>query len=269
MSEVHNLFRAGKLTEAIAEVTQMVKSQPSDVVARGLLSELLCFTGDLDRADKQLDAASQISPSAAVGVGLLRHLIRSEICRREVHSDGRVPEFIEPPTESQQLRLRAVMAAREKKFSEAAELIQQASALEPDVAFEVNGLSVSGFRDLDDFLGPNFEVYTATGKYYWIGVEQLRTLEFSEPECLTDQLWRAAEIQTTADLPGRVHVPVLYRDSHLAEDPRVRIGKATDWQSSEGESVVFGYGQREFLAGDDVIPIMQISTLRRIDQPIV
>ncbi len=265
MSTDHELFRAGKLSEAIAAMTDVVKKRPTDLVARGLLCEYLCFAGELERADKQLDAAGQLDPKAAIGVNLLRHLIRSEMSRREVYTAGRVPEFTETPTENQQRRLHAALCLRNGEFEEAARLIAEACDNEPEYSFEINGNVVQGFRDLDDLLGPNLEVYTATGKYYWIGIDQVQSLEFTPPDCLTDHLWRTALIETAGDVSGRVHIPVLYYGSHAAADPGARTGRATDWISSGNGAIVQGLGQREFLAGEEPMLIMDIERLTQVN----
>ncbi len=265
MSTAQELFRAGKLNEAIAAVTDAVRKQPTDLVSRGLLCEFLCYAGELERADKQLDAAGQIDPKAAIGVNLLRHLIRSEMCRREVYTAGRVPEFTVNPTENQQRRLHAMLCVRNGEYAEAARLIAEACDNEPDCRFEMNGNVVAGFRDLDDLLGPNLEVYTATGKYYWIAIDQVQLLEFSPPDCLTDLLWRAATIETEGDISGRIHIPVLYYGSDKAEDPGARTGRATDWKSSAEGAIVQGIGQREFLAGEEPVLIMDITSLRQVN----
>ncbi len=264
MPTAHELFRAGKLSEAIAAVTEIVKKQPTDLVSRSTLCEYLCFAGELERADKQLDAAGQLDPKAAIGVNLLRHLIRSEMCRREVYTAGRVPEFTETPTENQQRRLHATLCLRSGEYTEAARLIAEACDNEQECSFEIDGTVVNGFRDLDDLLGPNLEVYTATGKYYWIGIDQVQSLEFSPPDCLTDQLWRAATIETSGDISGRIHIPVLYFGSHTADDPGARTGRATDWKSSGDGKIVQGLGQREFLAGEEPMLIMNITRLRKV-----
>ena len=54
------LYRAGKLTPAIEAANAAVRNDPADLSARVLLAELLIFAGNLDRADRILDAAAQI-----------------------------------------------------------------------------------------------------------------------------------------------------------------------------------------------------------------
>ena len=262
MNSPVDLFQMGKLSDAVTAATEAVRNNPSDIVARSLLSELLCFSGDLERADKQLDAATQIDPQAVVGISLLRHLIRSELSRREVVNEGRVPDFLTQPTPALQNRLKAMISAREGDVAAATQLVDEASESEPDVSGECNGTAFDGFQDMDDVLGPTIEVFTATGKYYWLSAEQIVSLEFSPIEHLSDMLWRAAEIETVGDVSGRVHIPALYYGSHESEDERIRIGRATDWLQQSEESPIRGVGQREWLVGDDAVAITEVKFLK-------
>ncbi len=256
-----DLFQAGNLTEAVAAATNAVRNKPTDVKARSLLCELLCYSGEFERADKQLDAALQTDPQTMTGVSLLKHLIRSELCRREVYRMGRVPEFLTLPTEPQKKRLEALICLRANQPGEAARLVTEAAELDPELHGEIDGAPFSEFLDLDDLLGPTLEVYTATGKYYWIGFDQIVSLEFSPVEHLSDMLWRAAAIETVGDINGRIHVPALYEGSEKSADERIRIGRATEWNKTDPAGPTQGAGQREFLVNDDVVPIMQISSL--------
>lgn len=262
MTSPFELFQSGQLTDAVSAATEIVRNKPSDLPARSQLSELLCFSGDLERADKQLDAAAQIDPDSMVGVSLLRHLIRSELSRREVFEQGRVPEFLTQPSTAQQNRLKALVSLREGDAAAASEFISAARELENSISGVVDGQEFDEICDLDDILGPTLEVYTATGKYYWLSFEQVNSVEFSGVEHLSDMLWRAAEIETIGDVSGRIHVPALYSGSHLSEDQKVRIGRATDWTQASETAPTRGSGMREWLIGEDVTTLVQIKHLQ-------
>ncbi len=255
------LFQAGKLTEAVTAANEAVRNNPSSIVPRSQLSELLCFAGNLERADKQLDAAIQIDPESMHGTSLLRHLIRSELSRREVYEEGRIPEFLTQPTDAQQKRLKALITLREGDFAAAAQLVAEASELEPEITGSMNGTAFEGMRDLDDVLGPTIEVYTATGQYYWLSIDQIKSIEMSGIEHLSDMLWRAAEIETVGNVAGRIHIPALYHGSHTSEDERIRIGRATDWLQQSEASPVQGAGQREWLIGEDAVTITEVKSI--------
>ena len=67
-------FRAGDIPAAVAAATAGVKAAPTDPGARWLLAEMLLFDGNLERADKVLEAAALREPSwplrAAAELGL-------------------------------------------------------------------------------------------------------------------------------------------------------------------------------------------------------
>ena len=53
------LFRAGRLNEAVQALGAELRNDPTDVKRRTFLFELLCFSGEYDRAGKQLDVLAQ------------------------------------------------------------------------------------------------------------------------------------------------------------------------------------------------------------------
>ena len=55
MENSNQLFQAGKLNEAVQALNAEVRNHPEDSKRRIFLFELLCFSGEYDRAEKQLD----------------------------------------------------------------------------------------------------------------------------------------------------------------------------------------------------------------------
>ena len=62
------LYQAGKLDEAVQALIAELRDNPGDTKRRTFLFELLCFAGNFDRAEKQLDILSQGSPAWVEGV---------------------------------------------------------------------------------------------------------------------------------------------------------------------------------------------------------
>ncbi|MEJ7712173.1 MAG: hypothetical protein WKF84_20505 [Pyrinomonadaceae bacterium] len=78
MSQAREMFKAGQLSAAIEELTREVKASPSDTQLRTFLFELLCFAGDWDRADKQLDVIGHQSMQSEIGVQTYRNITKAE-----------------------------------------------------------------------------------------------------------------------------------------------------------------------------------------------
>lgn len=264
--KTQDYYQAGQLREAVQAATDDVKSHPADVGKRTLLAELLCFTGELDRADKQLDAAGKQQPEAMLVISMFRHLVRAEMVRRDFFESGRVPEFIEKPRPELQLRLEASIRIREGDAAGAAELLQEAETQRAPVAGVANGEPFDDFRDLDDLCSSFFEVLTSNGKYYWIPIDRVESIELRPPTRPRELLWRPAHMVVRGGPDGEVFLPALYAGSHAEEeDDATRLGRFTDWRGGDG-APVRGVGQRMFLCGDREQNILDFEKLT-IDNP--
>jgi len=258
-------FQAGQLKEAVARATEEVKANPGDLGRRAFLGELLCFTGDLERADKQLDALGQLAPQKAVGISLLRHLIRAEQHRRDFYTQGRLPEFLHQPTEELRLRLKASIHLREGDLEKAAELLDEAESKRVSIRGSCNGEVIDDLRDLDDLTASFLEVLTTNGKYYWIPLERVIQIEFQPPEETHDLLWRRAHLEVQDGPTGEVYLPVLYFGSHSSGDELIRLGRATSWKEGEGTPAQ-GLGQRTYLVGDRDLGILELQSFERVEK---
>ncbi len=256
----YELYQQAKLDEAIELATRGVKSKPSDVNGRLLLCDLLCLAYEFERADKQLDVISKQDPELTVGVSLYRHLIRAETARKQFYEQGRIPEFMEDVSAVLQLHLRASIALREGSLAEARELLGQAEQAQTPLAGTCDGESFTDLRDLDDLTSTFLEILTSTGKYYWVGLEKIESLEFQKPRQLRDLIWRPTNMVIRNGPDAVVYVPVLYAGSHLSDNPEVRIGRGTEWIENEN-GPTRGIGQRMFLINEEDKSIMSINRL--------
>src|SRR2546422_7435482 len=95
----NQLLDAGRLTEAIAKLSDDIKVNPGDLRSRVFLFELLCFSGDLVRAEKQLDAIAGHEASSEVAVARYHNLLGAEAVRRDVFSGKSLPHIPDPRPE--------------------------------------------------------------------------------------------------------------------------------------------------------------------------
>lgn len=254
------LFQAGRLGDAIAAATDEVKRNPADASRRGLLAELQCFAGELEKADRQLDALSQLDPQSALGIAVFRQLIRAEQARVQFFTEGRVPEFLAKPSDRLQLHLEASIRIREGQGKEAAALLARAEELRPRSRLLSEGQTFDDIRDLDDLTASFFEVCTSNGKYYWIPMETVELIEFRPPARPRDLLWRRAHMVVAGGPDGEVYLPALYPGTHDDADDQLRLGRSTDWRASD-EGPVRGVGQKMFLLGEETRSILAINDL--------
>ena len=254
------LLRAGKLADAVAAGQAALRKAPTDLNARVLLGELLAFTGNLERADVVLDAASAIDPTTALVVAEFRQLIRADMARRQLFRDGRVPEFLADPTEAQRLQLAALVALRAGDLTEAARQAEAAEAARPRAPGHHGEDVFDDLRDANDLIGGSFEVLTTTGKYFWIPIERVQTLEFHAPKRPRDLLWRRASMSVANGPDGEVYIPAVYAAEDAITDA-LRLGRETDWREADG-GPVRGVGQRLFMMGDDAVAMMDLHNIR-------
>jgi type VI secretion system protein ImpE len=254
------LFTAGDLTGAVVTLTDEVKRNPTDQQSRGLLAECLCLAGDLERADKQLDVLTNQDMEAAPALAMFRQVIRAELARREFYAEGRVPEFLDEPTPLLRKHLEASILLRDGELVEAGRLLAEAEEERQAPTGVCNGTAFDDFRDLDDQCACLLEVLTTTGKYYWVPIERVESIEFHAPQRPRDLLWRRAHLIVQGGPDGEVFLPAIYADPKGEGTDQSRLGRSTDWVQSEG-SPVLGVGQRTFLVGEAATPIMELETL--------
>ncbi|HXH04689.1 MAG TPA: type VI secretion system accessory protein TagJ [Candidatus Competibacteraceae bacterium] len=253
------LYAAGRLHEAIALLGEELRQHPGDSERRGLLAELLCFAGEWERADKQLEVISHQEPQLAVGLAQFRQVLRAAQARAQFYSEGRLPEFLEPPDALLQLYLRASIALREGHVDEAEALLTQAESQRRPLCGACNGRLFDELRDLDDLTACMLEVLSSNGKYYWIPYARVERIEFHPPRRPRDLLWRPAHITVHDGPDGEVFLPAIYAPPADADEATL-LGRVSDWYGAP-DGPVRGRGQRTLLVGEEAVPLLEIETL--------
>jgi type VI secretion system protein ImpE len=227
--KAQELWKQGKLEEAIESLGVELRSDPTDVQRRTFLFELLCFSGQFDRAEKQLDVIAQASQEAGMGALLYRSAIHADRNRQAMFASGDFPTTVAPPP----------------------------------VSGTLNGSPFQTFVDADPRIGARLEVFAA-GQYTWIPFAHIASVKIQAPKQLRDLLWATAIVQTGPGFEGlelgEVLVPVLAAASSQHADPDVRLGRVTEWQdlNGQGEAPI---GQKLFLVDDEEFPILEIRDL--------
>jgi type VI secretion system protein ImpE len=230
------LFRAGKLEEAIEVLGSELREDPSDARRRTFLFELLCFAGNFDRAEKQLDVLARGGPHAEAGTLLYRGALHAERSRQERFADG-------PET--------------------------GAAAKPETISGTINGRPFQTLSDADPRIGTRLEVF-AGGQYLWLPLEHVAGIRMEPPRRVRDLLWAPARVRAGPGLRGielgEVLLPVLTPHAWANDDPRVRLGQMTEWHElADGRQAPVG--QKLLLVDDEEFPILELRELDVVSVP--
>lgn len=224
-----DLFQAGRLDEAVQALGVDLRSDPTDSKRRTFLFELLCFSGEYDRAEKQLDILADSSHEAAMGSLLYRSALQAERTRRRMFESGEFPRGEAPPIPGQ-----------------------------------LDERQCESIEDADPRLGARLEVYAA-GAYLWIPFEHIASVEIQPPTRLRDLLWIPAMLHTGPAFKGRelgeVLLPVLTPLAWKQPNGAVRLGRQTEWQETPDAQTIPA-GQKMFLADGEEYPILEVRRLQ-------
>jgi type VI secretion system protein ImpE len=255
-----DLFKAGRLAEAVDAQIREVKVNPGDHNRRLFLFELLVFSGDLERAGRQIDAIEYGDVELDASVVAYRKLLDIEQARRRLLAGGPPPRFLSDPPDHVKRRLEALTAWNAGRKEEAARLLEEAAATAPAVTGTLNDKPFTGIRDGDDLFAAVLEV-VAQGVYYWVPFEEVATLTINPPRFPRDLFALPARLEVKSGSGGDVMLPALYPGSYESSDDAIKLGRATDWKSLEG-ALSLGLGARVFLVGDDSVALLDWRVLK-------
>jgi type VI secretion system protein ImpE len=223
------LLDAGKVREAESALNQHLRQNPADHAQRTFLFELLCFSGQYERAEKQLGVLSQGGREAEMGAVLYYSALHAEKTRHETFRKQEFPQTVAAPSPRGKL----------------------------------NGRPFESIRDADPDVGARLEVYGA-GAYLWIPFQHIASVKIEPPRRLRDTLWAPAFVLTGASFQGtdigEVLLPVIYPFSWKSEDESVWLGRTTAWVADD-EGHEFPVGQKIFEVDGEQVPLLEIRSL--------
>ncbi len=224
------LLRAGKLDEAVETLTAELRETPSDSKRRTFLFELLCFSGEYGRAEKQLQALAEDNQERALGILLYRAALHAEKARHELFENKRYPA--------------------------------DGASTQP-ISGTLNGKPFQSLGDSDQRIGARLEVFAA-GDYLWVRLEHVASLEMEPPKKLRDLLWIPARLKAGPAFKGQdlgeVLLPALCPFTWQHPDGTVRLGKTTEWCEDEAGEVA-PYGQKTFIVDGEEFPLLELRQL--------
>ncbi len=223
------LFKQGKVREAIQTLTAYLRERPSDTAQRTFLFELLCFAGEYTRAEKQLAVLANGSVEKETGAIVYYAALHAEKTRHELFEKQDFPT--DTPASPRG---------------------------------ELNGKPFTEIRDADPNIGARLEVFAA-GAYVWLPFEHVASLDMGPPQRLRDTLWAPALVQTAPSFKGmdlgEVLIPAIYPFSWQDQDEQVWLGRVTEWSADE-EGRESPSGQKTLLVDGEEFPFLEIRSLQ-------
>jgi type VI secretion system protein ImpE len=234
MESANQLFQSGRLKEAVQALSAEVRDNPLDTKRRTFLFELLCFSGEYDRAAKQLDVLAEAGPNSEMGALLYRSALQAERTRQDLFQKG---EFPKPSGES--------LAGSEA------------------ISGTLNGKPFQTITDGDVRIGPRLEAFVA-GNYLWLNFGHLASIQIQPPRRLRDLLWTPAVVRGGPALKGtelgEVLLPVLSPSAWQHPDDAVRLGRMTVWEEDESGAAA-PVGQKMLLVDGEEFPLLEVREL--------
>jgi type VI secretion system protein ImpE len=231
--DAQQLFKAGKLSQAISALTAQLRDNPGDQRSRTFLFELLCFTGDYDRAEKQLNILEEEgSKDSFLGTILYKSALHAERLRADMFERKTYPKHV----------------------------LNGAST---NVSGKLNGKEFTSLSDADPRVGDKLEVF-AGGDYLWISFRDVSTLRMQPPQNLRDLIWAPAKLLTAASFHsrdlGEILIPVISPLSWQHSDEEVQLGRVTEWCEDESGEVA-PFGSKTWLVDGEEFPILEVREL--------
>jgi type VI secretion system protein ImpE len=223
------LLGAGKVRDAERALSAYLRDNPADAGQRTFLFELLCFSGQYDRAEKQLGVLAKGNEQAEMGAVLYYSALHAEKTRHAMFQKQEYPKEPAPPSPPGKL----------------------------------NGKPFESIRDADPEIGARLELYAA-GAYLWIPFRHIASVEMAAPKILRDTLWTPAFVMTGPEFKGtdigQVILPAIYPFSWKSEDESLWLGHASEWvRDDEGNE--FPVGQKMFIVDGEEVPLLEIRSL--------
>jgi type VI secretion system protein ImpE len=252
-------LRHGDLQAAMSALQDQVRSDPSNVEYRVFLFQLLCVTGDWERALTQLNVAGDLDAGTLAMVHTYRDLLQCEALRQRVFAGEISPMIFGEPQEWVAKVIEALRVDASGKPDKAQQLRLEAFEAAPVVAGTLNGTEFEWVADADSRIGPFLEAII-NGRYYWVPFHQISEIRCDEPEDLRDFVWAPAQFFLPNGGQTVGFIPTRYTGSETADDDLIRLARKTEWDEL-AEGVYAGLGQRMLVTDRDEYPLLEVRNL--------
>ncbi len=252
-------LKGGDPAAALAHLQEQVRAKPADSRLRIFLFQLLCVTGQWDRALTQLGVASNLDPEALAMAQTYGDAVRCEGIRDQVFAGKKSPLIFGEPEQWLALLIESLLVAGGGDHKRSGELRALAFDAAPTSSGNVDGRPFEWISDADSRLGPVLEA-VINGRYYWVPFSRLLKIEFEPPEDLRDLVWLPGRLQFANGGESVALVPTRYSGSAASADGLIALARKTVWEEIDPDTH-HGLGQRLFTTDAEDVPLLEVRTL--------
>lgn len=250
------LVREGRPDEALAELQDEVRRDPSNLKHRTFLFQLLAVLGQWDRALTQLNVIAEMDASCLMLAAMYRPALQAEALRTEIAAGRRSPIIFGEPEDWMASLVQASQMEGQGQLSESEALRGKALESAPATPGKIDGKPFEWIADADSRMGPMFEAII-NGSLFWVPFSRVKQIQIEEPADLRDMVWIPATIIWTNGGEAFALLPVRYPGSERSKDDQVRLSRKTDWVD-KGNGIQRGLGQRLFATNEDDFPLLSV-----------
>jgi type VI secretion system protein ImpE len=247
MSDADELLRAGDLDGARAALVNTIRGAPTDQPARLFLFQLLCLSGEWDKAQTHLRSLASLTPEAQMLAVNYNLAIEAERVRAEVFAGKAPPALLVTSSPWAAELAVALGAVCEGHMDEAIAHRDAAFDAAPDTPGDLNGVAFDWLADGDSRFGPALEAIIA-GRWGLVPFDAIERIESEGPKDLRDLVWLPAQVAFKTGQSVNAMLPVRYPGSENADDTAIRLARRTDWTDEPWGSR--GQGQHEWSLSD-------------------
>lgn len=251
-----DLLAAGDTRAALETLQARVRERAGDVTLRVFLFQLLCVTGQWQRALNQLQVCSEMDAGTLPMVNTYREALKCETVREAVFAGKTTPMVFGEPQGWVASLVEALQADARGDSDLAARLRSDAFDAAPATPGTMDGAAFEWIADADSRLGPVLEIII-NGRYGWLPFAALRKVSVEAPADLRDLVWAPAHLELAGGGDTVALIPSRYADSAAQADSALQLSRKTEWLEI-GPEQYRGLGQRTLASSATEVGLLQV-----------
>ncbi|MDA7923853.1 virulence protein SciE type [bacterium] len=269
MSKSRQALQNKDLSTCLNELKSEIRSAPTNHEKRVFYFQLLCVFGEWDKALTQLDVCRDLNSSNLSMSQTYEQVLQCEKFRDAVFRGKQTATILGEPPTWVALMQQAVKHAAEDDWTAFTAIQNQAFEQATTTSGKIllsptdeNGetadeISFNWIADADPRFGPMIECIV-NGRYFWVPLESIQSIEIEKPADLRDLVWTPAQFVWRNKGEAVGFIPTRYPQSEKSVDDHIKIAGKTEWTESN-EGTFLGLGMRMFATETNEFSLAEIS----------